>query len=1405
MKKLTLFAIALLASVVSFALNPFAYGLSSSLSDDGVTLTVNYSLNANAKAVNVVVLNGEEVVATIPCDGIAKGDHSVQVSTVELPKSVALTWKVNVEGTSVEVPTQETQMYNMYCPHGLAIDNDPNSEYFARILVAEAMQGVPASGYISSGKGAGLYVFNPDFTTDQKVHNGGLNFTRILASNGYQPYRVKISEDGRIFVSSLDLNGVAVWEVSKDLQTWTPVIAGTNNATDYNIYDANGNFVAGPNCSMDVTGKGEDLKLLLYSTNNKGIANNQSGYRLDEYALGTATTWTGTPKNIINGGAYGLVHTNVEWIYDGEGGFWFGASRAGNAGQPNLVHINAEGVEDYRSEAASLYGGDGVLVHNGMLFKGKARTSGTVGNFGVWTIGKGADGKVTLTEKWSVVANGIGRNLNEFAIDYAENLYVVGNSGEKIIAYALPYSGTVSTPAAAKYAFELQEIQATVYTITATPNNEAMGTVAGAGSYIEGKEVTLTATPKTGHIFVDWSNGETTNPLVFNATEDVELTANFKALQYTVTVGVNDEAKGSVTHAGANTLDYGTKLVLEATPAEGNRFVQWSTGATDNPLTITVAKDLEIAALFENTNITARAWAYDLSLTTEGDNYTFTFKATTPATATLIFTNADGEETGLVELGTIAAGVNTKTLTAAEIPGEGKLNWAVKMAYDEVVELREVTDQSRGIYNFYSMMDVLVDNNPESEYFGKIYIQQSMNGESDGATTRSQTQKSGIFIYDQELNELNPTSNVGIQPTLPAGYAIGTSRNTFHRLDIDPKTGNLTYCYNIAGQPAVFAMDRANLTGEMTNLVAGIDGISRTSAHCFDAEGALYVYDLPAAATIYKIVDGVATVFAASDAKWVQASATMAVDGRGGLWVAQNRGQMDIYYQLAHYTKDGVLDYAVYEGNTNGFTGGSARGALAYDAERHILAQGRNGAVELFNVAYDAETGVPTLTKFATTPAIATNIDGLHFDYAGDLYVVNSSTEKFQKFVIPTDNNTCTTPAASKYAFQLEAAVVEPVELVGVVKRALTIGESTVVLTHEADGTAHIYNIVGEEIAEVSLEGVVPVDPENKGSYLAISDIAATEDGKLIANNYVRCQFGTSTAPGDGYKRGTSYYYIWNDLAGAPAVWFTSQTTARSSHGDIGRTFAVKGTSANAQILVTAVHNNNRAVRMSLHTIIDGVYEDPNVDGGIYDSEYYMNFGLHTKSNYYKEETQGAEYYLLASPLAEKSWIIEAELSEPSEFLVPNEVGADYTANQEIAAGTLGKKYQGTTIVTIDDQHLMVAPYADAEGKLAGVKVLDITAGLASATEVAVADLDAAVEATAAATAVVVDEDKLIITLVGDATLYTLTAELTQDPGPGTALDNIAVEGKAIKVIKNGQLIIIKNGVQYNAQGAVVK
>lgn len=439
-------------------LNPYAYNLTSTFDNTNKVLTINYTLNANANSVDIVIKDGNLELKRIACSGKTRGSYTEVISVAgdNIPLNRKLSWSVEVKGTTKSVPTQVSTYYSLYCPHGLAIDKDPNSEYFGRILAAEGMQAVPASGYLSSSKGAGLYAFTPEFATDGKVYDGGLDFTRQLASNGYQPWRVKISEDGRIFVSSCDLNKVAVWEVSKDLSTWTKLIYRPNYSTsNYKQFTANGEFYCGPNVSMDVKGSGDNLKLLLYSTSKNGIAFNQSGYSLDEYAIGTSTDFTsGKPTHIAClDGNYGVAHTNVNVIYDGEGGYWFGASRGGNANQPNLVHFDKNGNRDYYSESDEFYGGDGVLVHNGMLFKGKKRTSTTEGNFGVYTIGKDASGNIKLTEKWAVKANHIGRNLNEFAVDFGENLYVVGNSGEKIIAFALPYSGTITTPCATQYEF----------------------------------------------------------------------------------------------------------------------------------------------------------------------------------------------------------------------------------------------------------------------------------------------------------------------------------------------------------------------------------------------------------------------------------------------------------------------------------------------------------------------------------------------------------------------------------------------------------------------------------------------------------------------------------------------------------------------------------------------------------------------------------------------------------------------------------------------------------------------------------------------------------------------------------------------------------------------------------------
>lgn len=367
--------------------------------------------------------------------------------------------------------------------------------------------------------------------------------------------------------------------------------------------------------------------------------------------------------------------------------------------------------------------------------------------------------------------------------------------------------------------------------------------------------------------------------------------------------------------------------------------------------------------------------------------------------------------------------------------------------------------------------------------------------------------------------------------------------------------------------------------------------------------------------------------------------------------------------------------------------------------------------------------------------------------------------------------------------------------IVGTIKRAIQNGENSIVLTHEADGTPHIYNVAHatKTVTEISQEGVVAVDPDNKGDYLSISDIALTEDGKLIASNYMRCEQGTT--PATGYKTGEIRYYIWDNINAVPTCWFTTKKTANSSYADVSYTFAIKGTSTNAQLMSTAVHNNNRAARINLHTIVNGVEE----------TSKYHRFGLHTTESEYTEAKQGLNFQLTATPL-DNVWTLEGELTDVTSFAVPAVIGDEYKGTA-LNGIDLGKKYNGVSyLANYNEHHLMVAPYANPEGKLAGVKVAGITDGFAVATAIETSTtLETAIDATAAAATAVVDaEGNLTIHLFADAKVYTFTQK-EQTDGPATAIDNTILAPQVEKIVRNGQVLIIRDGKTFNMMGQEVR
>lgn len=68
------------------------------------------------------------------------------------------------------------------------------------------------------------------------------------------------------------------------------------------------------------------------------------------------------------------------------------------------------------------------------------------------------------------------------------------------------------------------------YTITTAVNDNTMGTVTGGGSYPQGTSVTLAATANSGYHFVQWQDGNTSNPRTITVTGNATYTATFASI-----------------------------------------------------------------------------------------------------------------------------------------------------------------------------------------------------------------------------------------------------------------------------------------------------------------------------------------------------------------------------------------------------------------------------------------------------------------------------------------------------------------------------------------------------------------------------------------------------------------------------------------------------------------------------------------------------------------------------------------------------------------------------------------------------------------------------------------------------------------------------------------------------------
>ena len=136
------------------------------------------------------------------------------------------------------------------------------------------------------------------------------------------------------------------------------------------------------------------------------------------------------------------------------------------------------------------------------------------------------------------------------------------------------------------------------------------GTVSGGGTYDEGSKHEISATAAEHYHFVQWNDGNTSNPREITVTEAKEYTATFAINTQPITITIPDEG-GTVTGVvSGNSYPEGSEQTIEAVHAEHYHFVEWSDHITDNPRTITVGTSNVYTPIFA-INTHKLLWNFD--------------------------------------------------------------------------------------------------------------------------------------------------------------------------------------------------------------------------------------------------------------------------------------------------------------------------------------------------------------------------------------------------------------------------------------------------------------------------------------------------------------------------------------------------------------------------------------------------------------------------------------------------------------------------------------------------------------------------------------------------------------------------------------------------------------------------
>ena len=418
--------------------------------------------------------------------------------------------------------------------------------------------------------------------------------------------------------------------------------------------------------------------------------------------------------------------------------------------------------------------------------------------------------------------------------------------------------------------------------------------------------------------------------------------------------------------------------------------------------------------------------AYDLRLTTEGENYTFTFKANeAPTEAALVFYSVGtGKIIGEKPLAGIVKGANSVTLNRNELAGGGTMNWGVKL-HAGAIENFEVIHTGTDLKKCH----LTIDNSPESDYFGRIYI-----------ANRQGSASGGIYVYNQDYSVHTSNTLAGQTKWQSMGRPAVGADGTVYIGDWGDDHGGV-YVMNPATLTATCFFDGTQnaSTGLWTNAGGNAMGSSTASVGVYGSGASTVLYAMnedvsTAGTTLYEHgvnVYQIGQPDGSIKSSWnTIPTRTFALSDNAAQMFVINATSKGAFFScsrakpnnsagarsLQFYNTSGTRKYvALPEGATADLTGSMGGGCAISRDEKTLAIVDGDGNILVYSIAWTDD--VPELTKVTKYTTSYAALGSLCFDYAGNILVTaganynNSTANKMVVYTVPTDDNTCTVPA----------------------------------------------------------------------------------------------------------------------------------------------------------------------------------------------------------------------------------------------------------------------------------------------------------------------------------------------------------------------------------------------------------